>query len=252
MVQDQGRVPSGALPDIIYPVRSGENEELRYSLRSLYTNARGLFRKVFVAGSDLPEWLTGVEVVRAGSPGGKSADIVAKVYAAAKASRVSRVVVFNDDHFVTRPIESWEAFHMGPTSQYLRVLAREGQTPENSAWMRRVKATAEWMAEQGHGDILVRQGHRPLLWDRRKLVAAIKAYPAGRPLDYPGLYDIAGAAGEGRRAGNAKIGSDPAQFARRLAKLDQPYLSTNDKSFKDGLPGVYIRTLFPDPSPYER
>lgn len=243
-----------AVPDLVYPVRPGENEELRYSLRSVATNAPGLYRKVWVVVTDaatLPGWLTGVEVLEAGAEG-KQADIRAKVTAAAHEKRVaSRFVLMTDDCYLVEPITAWEAFHMGPTSAYVKHLRGEGVT-ERNGWLRTVIATAEWMAEQGYGDILVRQGHRPLLWDKRKLAAALAAYPADRRLDVVGLYDIAGAAGEGRRGTNAKIGNDPAAFHQRLAELDVPWLSSNDASFAEGMIGGYIRGMFRTPSPYER
>lgn len=247
--------PSAALPDLVYPVRAGENEELRYSLRSIVANADGLFRKVWIVGTGLPSWLTGVEVLEAGADGGRVADVRAKITAAAKHRGVaSRFVLLNDDHFLVDPISKWEAFHMGPTTVYLKHLETLDPplTPRNNKWVRTVAATAEWMAEQGHGDILCRQGHRPLLWDKRKLSKALAEYPDDHELDVLGLYDLAGAGGVGRLGGNAKIINDPAAFHAKLAELDIPWLSSNDRSFSEGMIGGYIRGMFREPSKFEK
>ncbi len=255
MVTGKSRAGSSrgpALPDLVYAVRAGENEELRYSLRSIATNAAGLYRKVWVIGHDLPSWLTGVEVIDArGAESGQS-DVRAKITAAVSDPRIAaRFVLLADDMFLVDQITEWEAFHMGPTSAFVAHLAKQGTTTSNSGWLRNVVATAEWMAEQGHGDILVRQGHRPLLWDKKKLAAALDSYPTDRRLDTVGLYDIAGAGGEGRKAGNAKIGADPAAFHAKLAELDIPWLSSNDIAFAEGMIGGYIRGMFRTPSRYE-
>ena len=255
MVASKGRVASAnraALPDLVYPVRAGENEELRYSLRSVATNAAGLYRKVWIVGHGLPDWLTGVEVIDAHGPESGQSDVRAKITAAANDPRVAaRFVLLADDMFLVDPITRWEPFHMGPTSAFVAHLAKQGTTTVNSGWLRNVVATAEWMAEQGHGDILCRQGHRPLLWDKKKLAAALAAYPADRRLDTVGLYDLAGAAGEGRKAGNAKVGVDASQFHAKLAELDIPWLSSNDRAFAEGMIGGYIRGMFRTPSRYE-
>jgi hypothetical protein len=248
--------PTAALPDLVYPVKPTEDDcaELRYSLRSIAANAAGLFRKVWIVGSGLPAWLTNVETIDAGSPDGRNADVRAKITAAVHDRRVAtRIVILADDNFLVEPITEWAAFHMGPTTKYLERLGRL-KTPlhtGNSGWVRAVAATAAWMADRGHGDILCRQGHRPLLWDRRALAEAIDAYPADQPMDYLGFYDIAGAAGEGRRGVNAKV-TVADNFQHRLDALNVPWLSSNDRSFREGMIGGYIRGMFREPSPYER
>lgn len=247
-----------ALPDLVYRIRPGENEELRYSLRSMVMNGSGLFDKVWVVVSSAdgsPGWLTNVNVLVAGVQVDRKEDVRAKAALAANHSGVaSRFLLVDDDHFLVERVARWAAFHMGPTSEYLRLLAREpwNLTTDNSRWVRTIISTADWMAEQGYGDVLVRQGHRPLLWSKSKLAAALRRYPAGRLLDVCGLYDIAGAAGKGRRAGNSKVTSDPVMFRQKVDGRDSPWLSSNDQSFKSGLIGDHIRRMFTDPSIYER
>ena len=143
---------------------------------------------------------------------------------------------------------------MGPTSAYIQHLAslKPSLTVRNNKWVRSLVATAEWMSEQGHGDVLCRQGHRPLLWDKRKLAKALSEYPSDRQLDVLGLYDLAGAAGEGRKAGNSKVVTEPAAFHQKLAELDIPWLSSNDRSFAEGMIGGFIRGMFREPSRFEK
>jgi hypothetical protein len=246
-----------ALPDLVYRVRGNAdgNTELRYSLRSVAQNAAGLFGKVWIFGQGLPDWLRNVEVVDAGNPeAGRTGDVRAKLEAAVVHPGVAdRIVLMDDDFFLVEPITEWAAYHMGPTSEYLTYLTRfYGVNPTgSSSWVKAMRATAEWMADRGYGDILCRQGHRPLLWDKTKLAGALAEYPDDRPLDMLGLYDMAGAAGVGVRGCNSKIGLDSKDFHAKLAELDHPWLSSNDKSFADGMIGGYIRGMFREPSIYE-
>lgn len=242
-----------APPDLVYLYKTnGNGDELRYSLRSLCKNADGLFGNVWVAGDPLPEWATGVGHIPSGDPGGRVEDVRAKVTAAANHPDVSPVfLLVDDDMFLCRPVTEFEAFHMGPTSKYLE--AREKAGDPHRAWLRRVRVTAEWMAAQGYGDVLARQGHKPCLYGKEALAKALDRYPKGHPLDVRGLYDAAGAvAGEGRKAPNTKVTS-AATFHQKVANLDVcPWLSSSDEQFAEGLIGGFIRGLFPDPCRFEK
>lgn len=239
--------------DLVYPVRPGENEELRYSLRSVAENADGLFRKVWVVGSGLPDWLTNVNIIETVPVPGPAQDVRHKISTATNDPRVAtRMVILDDDYFLVDPITEWAAFHMGPTSEYMIHVGkyRPPLTLQNSSWLQAVTATTKWMAEQGYPDPLARQGHRPLLWHKRKLAEALAEYPADQPLDIVGLYDIAGGAGVGERAGNTKI-RDAAKFHQKLVTRDSPWMSSIDESFSGGMIGGYIRGMFRTRSRFE-
>lgn len=239
-----------ALPDLVYPFKAtAGDDELRYSLRSVAAHADGLFRKVWIVG-DVPEWATSVEQIPHHPLPNKVEDFRARVAAAAGHEGVtSKFLLMNDDFFLARPVASFEAFHSGPSSEhYARMVARK----VDPAWLSCFKATWDWMAARGHGDVLVRQGHRPLLWSRRKLAAVLAEYPAGRALDVVGLYDEAGAGGVGSLAPNMKV-TNRAQYLSKVAHLDTcPWLSSSDDAFADGLIGGHIRALFPVPCRFEK
>lgn len=240
----------GALPDLVYPVKQA-GEELRYSLRSIATNARGLFRKVWLVG-DRPEWARGVEHIEAGDPRGRVEDVRAKVYAATVHSGVAdRFVLMNDDCYLIERIDRWQAFHMGPLVDHVAKLRAIPTT--SKAWLRFVTETAEWMAEQGYPDGLTWQGHRPLLWDKARLRDALERYPEGRALDVIGLYDMAGAdQGEALRGCNSKVVNTPEAFHSKMAELNIPWLSSNDASFAEGMIGGYIRGVFRESCRFEK
>lgn len=239
-----------APPDVVYPFKdTGGTDELRYSLRSLAVNATGTFGKVWIVG-DLPDWVTGVNRIEHCDVLDKVRDFRARVAAAANHPGVSaQFVLMNDDIYLTRKIRRFEAYHSGPSSEhYARMVARGA----NPAWLACFKTTTDWMRERGHGDVLTRQGHRPLLWDKAKLAAVLAEYPPSQLLDVVGLYDEAGAGGVGVLAPNMKVASTK-QYHKKIAALDVcPWLSSSDDSFREGLIGGHIRALFPKPSRFER
>lgn len=244
-----GAVPRGAAPpDLVYTYKhSGSSEELRYSLRSVCKNADGLFGKVWLVG-DCPSWAVGVEHLRAASPYGRAEDVRVKVAKVVNHPGVADTfVLMNDDFFLTEPITQWLAWHQGPASEFLQ---RQRERGASRVWMRPMQHTADWMAAQGYGDVLVRQGHRPVMWDKARLREALNQYPPGRPLDVLGLFDLAGLNDTGKRGGNSKITSAE-MFHRKVGKLGHPWISTSDAEFATGITGKYVRDMFPEPCRYE-
>src|SRR5690606_6395341 len=239
----------GDLPDLVYPVKTA-GEELRYSLRSVAANARGLFRKVWLVG-DRPEWVTGVGFIDAGNPVSRGEDVRAKVAAAAAHPELADTfVLMHDDYFLVDPIDHWQAYHMGPLTDHVAMLRRRSDT--HAGWLRYVTDTAARMVEQGYTEGLTWQGHRPLLWDKVRLADALSRYPLGRHLDIVGLYEMAGSGGAALRGGNSKVMSDAKSFHAKIAARDTPWLSSNDKGFAEGMIGGYIRGMFREPSRFEK
>lgn len=248
----EGGATSVALPDLAWVVRPGENEELRYSLRSVAQNAEGLYRKIWIVGQP-PSWLRNVETIRLNPLPNKWDNIRQSLEAVANNSDVAdKVLIFNDDHFLMRPISKWQMFHRGSTSRVLRELERRGVTPGKNSWVRGVKRTWEWLKEAHEiSDATCYENHTPLLFNRAKLAAALDEYPKDSLLAYPGLYVLAGAGGKGIRDGNAKVAELDAAAFRSKGGLKMPWLSTEDKSFENGFVGGWIQAHFQDPSPYE-
>ena len=239
----EGRAAKVALPDLAYLVHESDNEALRYSLRSIEMFGAGTFRKVWIVGVK-PDWCVGVGHIPADEPGEKFASIRAKLEALTSHRPVAaNVVVLNDDYMATAPI-TWGAWHMGPTSTYVAEQFR----PRNT-WWEALLATADWMRDRGHGDILCYAGHVPLMYSKARLRNILAEYPTDRRLLDVGLYPEAGVGGEGSFALNAKCGPDDA------AKVDDPrmppWLSTNDASFAMPEIGGRVREMFPEPSRWE-
>lgn len=241
-----GSKPKADLPDLVYVVRpGGDNEELRYSLRSVARNAP--HRKVWIVGT-VPSWVRNVEPLPLEPHLEKFANQRQSLEAACARDDLSDVfVLMNDDHFVTEKITTWPTFHLGSASGFIARQLEGGRV--RNTWVKAVRATAIWMAEQGHGDVLCYEAHVPLLFNKAALGELLAAYPRGRYLTVGEMYAVAGAGGVGENAGNAKVKTDE-EFDAKAAQA-MPFLSSNETSFGELRVGEYVRSLFPTPSKYE-
>lgn len=248
-------VPAGDPPaggnDVVYINRIGDdNEELRYSLRSLVNLPH---RSVWIVGH-CPAWVTDVNVIELPPRPEKWANLHQSLTALCADERISEgFVLFNDDMYVTRPITALPVYHLGTLAGYIRHLAANGKRDSNS-WFRGLKQTLAQMQEWGHPDPLCYETHSPMPYLRPELGRLL-----AETTRFPFLWNSAYAATSGPvgvRGANVKVSTlDEAGLARKLLSVHesgQPFLSSNDKSFAAGAVGRYVRGLFPHPGRYER
>lgn len=230
---------SAAAPDLVYVVRPGEdNEELRYSLRSI----RNLpHHTVWIFGS-APSWVSSrVGLVQLRPLADKFANQRQSLTAAVNHPGVSRTfVLMNDDMFVTEKTEDeLPVWHLGPTSAYIDHLFACGKRKND--WIEAVSATARWVG----GDPLCYEAHIPLLFDKQRLRGVLDAYPVNVPFAAGEVYDFAKAGPRGHLGACVKATDKP-------FRTDVPFLSTEDWSFREQPVGAHVRRLFPEKSEYEK
>lgn len=224
--------------DVVYVVGPGEdNEELRYSLRSLRNLPHDT---VWIAGYT-PSWVTGVGRIPVEQAGGKYANGFANIRAACLHPEVSEeFVYFNDDFFVLKPIESMPTYHRGPLRAFLPTMRR--RTTRATYTGGRID-TARLIAELGITDPLAYEPiHVPMRFEKAKLLTTLDTGAHLPALHYRTLYGNQWAVG-GELHSNVKI-------ANTRKRIRHAFVSTNSRSF-GGPVGAEIRALFPDPSPYE-
>ena len=234
-----GWAQSMTQPHIAYIVREGDdNEELRYSLRSLAKHLP--HASVTIAGYK-PSWVTGVTYLRVPAlERTKNANIRANVRAVC--ARIPNWVLMQDDIFIMRPIDAVPAMRHKRCADVLRSLSkRDGP----SAYAKSI----------GHaGEIIVRDLgipdpycydaiHVPQHIDSEAMVRACDMADktgCGRILTFHG--NIVNRPAE--RVPNAK---SPEGWQGRT------FISTNDQRWANGHPTVdAIRDTFKEASPYER
>ena len=156
--------------------------------------------------------------------------------------------LMNDDHFLMEPLTEWRAYQRCTLAEFYGSSLFVDGEPE-SEWARCVAETAEWVVSQGGGDVLY-QTHRPPVFDRAKLRAALDAIPEGISLDVDGLLPLARGVDVEVLAGDCKVYLTPDMF-RFIQERNTPWLSSADDAFELGLMGGFIRGMFQEPSRWE-
>lgn len=228
-----------AAPDIVYPVRPGnDNAELRYSLRSLANLPHG---RVWIAGH-LPPWVRGVGHIPVAPQATKYRGSTANLRAAVERPDVAEsFVYFNDDFFLMQPVQFMPVLHRGPLATVERYYRHRG----NGSYLRGLRDTRDLLAELGHHRPLSYELHVPMPMTRSRALGALDVGAHLDVLHKRTLY------GNLHHVGGHQI-SDP-KILTRSPRFPQsaPFLSTSPDTFANGLVGRFIRAAFPEPGPYE-
>lgn len=229
--------------DVVYLVRPGEaNEELRHSLRSLKNLPHDT---VWIAGYR-PTWCT-ANHIPTDQADTKHVNALRNLRAALGHPGVSqRFILFNDDFFVTQPLDKPPVLHTG---RVIDVLTRyKTRHPRGSSYITAMEATFEYLVNLGFRYPLSYDNHTPMVFDKTLLARVLDdAMKAG--MDVPRFHyrtaygNLMGVGGTQYR--DAKV------YDTHTAQVNTPYTSTHDRSFGRGRIGVRLRAMFPDPSPYE-
>lgn len=234
--------------DVVYLVKPGDdNDELRFSLRSLAKNMPYVDR-VFVVGS-CPSWVRNVETIDLPPLDDKFDNQFQSLRAACADDRISEdFVLLNDDHFAIVEMDHLPAWHLGPLSLLIRRLAKRGQT-DTDAWFYGLKQTRKQMRAWGHPNPNAYEAHIPLAFNRCVLADRMDTV-THKPFLWGAAYDAAGGP-PGDLGENVKVGELGSRELLECMTSGLPFLSTEDEAFTFGKVGVFIRTIFPDPCIYE-
>lgn len=218
--------------DVVYPLRAdGDYEELRYSLRSL----RNLpHRRVWLVGGR-PSWVRDVGHIPTTQMSTKVRNVYLGLIAAARHRGVSDpFILFNDDFFVTEPVDDVPVWHLGPIRDVL-----EGYVGRADNYVQRIHRTARVVGY----DALSYEGHWPMRLVKAPLLDLLDEC-ARDELQIRTVYGNRMRL-DGEQHPDCKIKRDG--FGVRT-----PFTSTSDTSFAEYQIGRDLRAMFPDPSPYER
>lgn len=226
-------------PDVIYPVRPGDvNEELRYSLRSLANLPHG---RVWMVGHK-PSWVRGVEFIAGNDAPFARANLYRNLWLACTHPDVSDdVVIFNDDFYVTTPVDAAPVLYRDNLNrQVAQLIKRAGRT---GWWQESMAKTRAVLHDAGYDDPISYELHTPFPCDRHKMATVLARFAdvaAHNPPQWRTLYGNVEAIG-GQLFADCK--------ALRPGPVRRPFHSTDDLSFR------YFRgqftQMFAEPSPYE-
>lgn len=218
------------MTDVVYYVKEGDNEELRYSLRSLSNLPHDT---VWIVG-DKPDWVRNVFFI----PGNRFTErwwnAFDNVRLAANHPDIAEdIVMMNDDFFIMNRIDEVPVY-------WYRLFDGGHNNSPRIASFRYTKQLV------GVKDLKLYTTHTPLPVEKTKLAEVLdlvdpkaKWPPSWRSL-YGNYWKIGGEKKEDIKFFNIYDGWDGADF-----------ISTEDKAFAYGKIGKQIRSRFPNKSPYE-
>lgn len=221
--------------DVVYIVRPGDdNDELRYSLRSLRNVPHGT---VWLVGY-CPRWVRGVRHLPVEQSGLKYDNATANLREVARLGPRT-FMLFNDDFYATAPVPGPPApGHRGPL---LELAERSG-----GGYAQMLRDTHRVLEDVFVvPEPLAYTLHVPLLMDRDGLRNVLDVRSDAPRLSWRSLYGNLELCGMGERQDDVKVHGPG-------GPAPGPWLSTSDTSFRYHQIGRYVRKLFPDPSPHER
>lgn len=225
---------------ILIPVRPGDdNPELKYALRSIAANLP--HDTVWIVGYQ-PNWLTNVEFIPGNTRPHPKANIYYNLLAACEHPDVpDDMIVFNDDFFVTEPIET-VAVHYRCTLQEHIDLPRLQRS--RGWWWRSLTTTLECLQALGFADPLSYELHVPLLIRKREMADTLRRFEDVQPHNPPQWRTLYATL---HQIGGTQL-QDPKAY--RAGPVHTPYHSTTDGSFPHF--AQHFAQQFPTPSRYEK
>lgn len=228
--------------DAVYFVRDGENEELRYSLRSVEQNLP--CRKVWIIGGK-PEDINPDEFVRIPQPpsNGTKWDRVRSNFrlVAANPGITEDFILMNDDFFINQPTTRVEPHTAGTLAQHIARI--EGNYRNRPTTYTIELRRAERMLEEAGLTTNSYELHIPMIINRKKLAETLAAFPprhATRSL-YGNLHKIGGT-----RQKDCKVIRPDQPFDRSAQ-----FLSSDDSTWGDTELANFIKQKFSKKSRWE-
>lgn len=209
--------------DLVYICRDGENEELRYSIRSAVKNLP--HDKIWVVGGK-PDWYTGnyIEVNQTRS---KYVNARNNLKAVCSEEGISdSFVLMNDDFYIINKVRSVPYMYSGTLDD--KIENREGIFNGNS-YTTLLKQTLGYLSRKKKSLILDYELHVPMVMEKKKLEKILKLSGLWRSI-YGNIFDVGGI-----KIRDVKVYTKTNKFYNSsydINNLEYDYLSSDDSSFE--------------------
>ena len=227
--------------DYVYICRPGENEELRYSIRSVLTNTN--CDKIWVIGSK-PDWYIG-NFVEVKDEGRKFDNIKTCTAVIPEIGAISKdFVLMNDDHFILKPIGEMKVYHGG---LFEKKIEEYKDLDYRSQFTKLLIKTYKELIKMKIKDPLDYELHLPMPLNKDKLRETVKLPYMARSM-YGNVLDLGGI-----EIRDVKHYSKGALMSRSfdISNTGSAFISTEDNSFNNVLELILI-DKFKDKTDYER
>jgi hypothetical protein len=228
--------------DFVYICRDGENEELRYSIRSVLLSFPEA--KVWVVGGK-PKWYSGNHVFLEQN-NNKYVNAVNNLKAVCNTPDISdNFILMNDDFFIIKKIETIEQFYNGLLSEKIDKFIK---ITGSSMYIKKLITTNNKLNKLGFTKPLDYELHVPMPMHKAGLLYILNEYPEclWRSM-YGNLFNVGGSQMEDVKVYKNK------RHAARSAQITKNsiYLSTEDTGLTIMVDNIF-KELLTNPSPYEQ
>lgn len=208
--------------DFVYICRSGDNEELKYSIRSVVR----LFPEacIWVVGGK-PAWYKG-NYVSVDQDQDKYTNALNNLMAICKTEEISEsFILMNDDFFILKTFDLQETFHGG---YLINKIKRYRSISQSVKYTTKLDLTYKKLSDEGIESIMDYELHVPIKMEKAKLYPIITKYPnlLWRSM-YGNLYKVGGTEIE-----DVKFYDNPTYNSKSSnISEDSIFVSTQDQSF---------------------
>ena len=209
--------------DFVYICKDGDNEELRYSIRSVMASFPNA--KVWLVGGR-PSWYTG-DFIFIQQRSAKYINAVNNLKAICASEDISEeFVLMNDDFYIIKPIDSVETFHGGLLLDKINLYKKISQ---KSGYIFKLEKTFDKLRDLGLKSPLDYELHLPMIMEKKKLKITLKHGSdfLWRSM-YGNLFNVGGVQIE-----DVKVYTEGPLTAKsyQIKNKEHRYLSSTDTSF---------------------
>jgi hypothetical protein len=210
--------------DLVYICRDGENEELRYSIRSAVKNLP--HDKIWVVGGK-PDWYTG-NYIQVDQRKDKYRNARENLKAIVASKEISEsFVLMNDDFYIINKISTIPYMHAKTLDD--KIKSRDDQFSGNS-YMNILRKTLFILSKRATGPVLDYELHVPMIMEKKKLASILKFMGLWRSI-YGNMFGVGGV-----EITDVKVYGESSPFYPSSYDMDNlmyDYLSSNDDSFEE-------------------
>jgi hypothetical protein len=228
--------------DFVYVCRQGENEELRYSIRSVLSSFPDA--TVWVVGAK-PDWYDG-NFIGVKKERNRYATVEKNLAAIVESAEISEdFVLMNDDFFITHKIDKVETYYSGTLYDMVdRIEKTCNAYNMDRSYLNRVTRTYTYIKNKFRiPQPLNYELHMPMPMQKKKLKDVL-GIPALWRSAYGNKHNVAGIL-----SGDVKVYGADGYLSFDYLNGPGPYASSNDDSFEEMKP--WLHNLFPNPSKHE-
>jgi hypothetical protein len=232
--------------DVVYICRDGENEELRYSIRSVEKNLP--HSNVWVVGGK-PRWYSG-KYIKVPQNRSKFQNAKANMQVISESKDISDdFILMNDDFFILKPVHEVKYYYSGSLSEKIEYYE---ETHPRSKYTDLLKKSMKTLQLNGVSDPKDYALHVPFIMNKEKLREVLRMDISWR-LAYGNIHKVGGDRVKVFSANNRDVkvymkNGSMTDFSKN--SISDTYLSSNDDSFEHIR--IMLQKLFPEPSRFEK